>query len=104
MFGPSRDKTTPEQRLPPAGTGQRHSGGEEKRGGARGSEGHMEKEGSEVGGRTFVRKDGPGHSSGEIQLRCWVLIASHLQTNHFGKTSLQHKWEIYEWEVGRTVH
>lgn len=48
MLGPSRDKTTPEQRLPPAGTGQRHSGGEEKRG-ARGSEGHMEKEGSEVG-------------------------------------------------------
>lgn len=30
--GPSRDKTTPEQRLPPAGTGQRHSWGEEKRG------------------------------------------------------------------------
>lgn len=48
MFSPSRDKTTPEQRLPPAGTGQRHSGGEEKRG-ARGSERHMEKEGNEVG-------------------------------------------------------
>lgn len=30
--GPSRDKTTSEQRLPPAGTGQRHSGGEEERG------------------------------------------------------------------------
>lgn len=33
MYGPSRDKTTHEQRLPPAGTGQRHSGGEGEKGG-----------------------------------------------------------------------
>lgn len=49
MYGPSRDKTTQEQRLPPAGTGQRHSRGE-GRGGQRGSEGHMEKEGRGGGG------------------------------------------------------
>lgn len=50
MYGPSRDKTTHEQRLPPAGTGQRHSGGEGEKGGRRGSKGHTEKEGSEDGG------------------------------------------------------
>lgn len=43
MYGPSRDKTAHEQRLPPAGTGQRDSGGEGE-GGQRGSEGHMEKD------------------------------------------------------------
>lgn len=50
MYGPSRDKTTHEQRLPPAGIGQRHSGGEQEEG-ERGSEGHTEKEGSGGGAR-----------------------------------------------------
>ena len=47
MYGPSRDKTTHEQRLPPAGTGQRHSGGEGEKGGGGEVRG---KEGSEDGG------------------------------------------------------
>lgn len=52
MYGPSRDKTTPEQRLPPTRAGQRHSGGE----GKRGSEGHREKEGG-GGGEGIVKDD-----------------------------------------------
>ena len=90
MYGPSRDKTTHEQRLPPAGTGQRHSGGK--------GEGYLDEKSGDGGGEGAV-KLGVGHLQGEIHQVQDCDLSSHLQANHFRKPFHRTNRSYTTWEV-----
>lgn len=104
MFGPSRDKTTPEQRLPPAGTGQRHSGGEEKRGGQGEVRGTWKRRevrwGKDICKERWPRPFFWRDSASVLGLDSLSSSGKPLWENQF----TAQMGPIYEWEVGCTVH